>query len=123
MEEVMSKPAVINIKELKKEVVRFSNSYFHIYHEISKELNENEIEQIGNFFTGSLYALKNIIESANPNSIKIEMALYKLKRFINEIVLLQYRISITRILLLSFLEASNKVIEILEKEVEPTDCK
>lgn len=116
MEQVMSKPARIDVVILKEEIIRFSNTYYHVYHEISKNLNENEIEQISIFFTGSLYALKNIIESANTSSLKKELALNKLKRLLNEVVLLQYKISITRIILLSFLDATNKLIEMLDSE-------
>ena len=112
----MPKPQKIDSLLLKQDVVRFSNSYFHVYHEISKQLDESELDQIGNFFSGSLYALKNLIESPKQSNLKIELALNKLKRLVNELVLLQYKVNITRILLLAFLETANKIIEVLEEE-------
>jgi len=103
---------------IKEDVVKFSNSYFHVYHEISKQLVESETDQIGNFFSGSLFALKKLIESKSPNQLKRELALIKTKRLVNEVVLLQYKIDITRISLLTFLEAANVIIDCLEDETE-----
>ena len=62
--------------------------------------------------------MKKIIDNPKHSQMRTVLAVNKLKRLINEVVLLQYKIKITRILLLSFLDATNKILDSLEEVIK-----
>ena len=93
---------------LRELIVQFSNSYFNLYHNITLEYEVGRLDQISNFNHTVLYSLKRIgDEDLFEDEDTLAAADLKLARLINELVLLQYKTTIDRKLLILFLEDAN----------------